>query len=291
MTDQTIYSLFKQGSKTYFYSSFFFPKKVKEEVFILYSFLRKADDYVDAIPQDADGFYSFKDRYEAASKGEITGDVVADSFAELSNKRNFEKNWIKSFLNSMEMDITISSYETMDDLKKYLFGSAEVVGLFMASIMGLSKDSYESARYLGRAMQYMNFIRDIEEDVQLGRSYFPQEDLRKHGLESLDYDVVKKSPENFKLFVKDQISTYDKWQHLGEKGYHYIPYRYLIPIKTAADMYSWTGNQIKKDPLAVYEKKIKPSIPRIVTKIAYNSIKLPKSPVPADSDIKKSSSK
>lgn len=291
MTDQTIYSLFKKGSRTYFYSSFFFPKKIKEDVFILYSFLRKADDYVDAIPQDAEGFYSFKDRYEAAANGEITGDVVADSFAELSRKKNFEKNWIESFLNSMEMDITISSYETMEDLKKYLFGSAEVVGLFMASIMGLSRDSYEGARYLGRAMQYMNFIRDIEEDVQLGRSYFPQEDLRKHGLESLDYDVVKNSPENFKSFVKEQISTYDKWQARAEKGYHYIPYRYLIPIKTAADMYSWTGNQIKKDPVVVYEKKIKPSMPRIISKIAYNSITLPKSSVPVDSDIKESSSK
>ena len=62
MTNSTIYSLFKKGSKTYFYSTIFFPKKVKEEVFILYSFLRKADDYVDAIPQDAEGFYDFRER-------------------------------------------------------------------------------------------------------------------------------------------------------------------------------------------------------------------------------------
>lgn len=58
--DKTIYTIFKKGSRTYFYSTIFFPKTVKKDVFTLYSFLRKADDYVDSIPQDAESFYAFK---------------------------------------------------------------------------------------------------------------------------------------------------------------------------------------------------------------------------------------
>jgi len=55
LIDDRIYSIFKRGSKTYFYSTLFFPGDVRRDVFILYSFLRKADDYVDAIPQDTEG--------------------------------------------------------------------------------------------------------------------------------------------------------------------------------------------------------------------------------------------
>ena len=55
--------IFKNGSKTYYYSSFFFPPNVKEDVFKLYSFVRKADDYVDSVPQQKQEFYSFKARY------------------------------------------------------------------------------------------------------------------------------------------------------------------------------------------------------------------------------------
>lgn len=272
MIDQTIYSIFKGGSKTYFYSTIFFPKKVKEDVFVLYSFLRKADDYVDAIPQDADGFYSFKERYYNAMDGAVTGDIVVDSFVKLLERKKFETSWVDAFLNSMEMDITKSTYETMNDLLVYLYGSSEVVGLFMAKIMDLPEDSYENARYLGRSMQYINFIRDISEDIDLGRTYFPQEDLRSFNIESLDEEYAQKRPEEFKSFVRKQLETYYSWQEKAEEGFTYIPFRYLIPIKTASDLYKWTGSQINKNPLVVYQRKVKPSIPNILSKVLFNSI-------------------
>jgi phytoene synthase len=272
MIDQTIYSIFKGGSKTYFYSTIFFPKRVKEDVFILYSFLRKADDYVDAIPQDAEGFYSFKERYYQAIDGITTGDIVIDSFVKLSERKKFENNWADAFLNSMEMDITKSTYDTMKDLLIYLYGSSEVVGLFMAKIMDLSPESYENARYLGRAMQYINFIRDISEDIELGRTYFPQKDLDSFNIESLNENYAHNKTEEFIGFVRKQLDTYHSWQGKAEEGFSYIPYRYLIPIKTASDLYKWTGSQINKNPFVVYQKKVKPSIPNIISKVASNSI-------------------
>ncbi|MDI6725162.1 MAG: phytoene/squalene synthase family protein [Methanobacterium sp.] len=273
MIDQTIYSIFKGGSRTYFYSTIFFPKKVKEDVFVLYSFLRKADDYVDAIPQDAEGFYGFKERYYRALDGIITGDIVVDSFVKLLERKKFENSWVDAFLNSMEMDITTSKYETMKDLLVYLYGSSEVVGLFMAKIMNLPKESYDNARYLGRAMQYINFIRDISEDIELGRSYFPQKDLKSFNIESLNEEYTRKKPEEFNGFIRKQLETYYSWQIKAEDGFSYIPFRYLIPIKTASDLYKWTGSQINKNPFVVYQRKVKPSIPNILYKVAFNSIK------------------
>jgi len=90
LIDKKIYSIFKRGSKTYFYSTLFFPMEVRRDVFILYSFLRKADDYVDRVPQDTDGFYDFVERYRRAYSCEITGDVVVDSFVELSRRKNLK---------------------------------------------------------------------------------------------------------------------------------------------------------------------------------------------------------
>jgi len=273
MIDQTIYSIFKGGSRTYFYSTIFFPKKVREDVFVLYSFLRKADDYVDAIPQDAEGFYGFKERYYRALDGIITGDIVVDSFVKLLERKKFENSWVDAFLNSMEMDITTSKYETMKDLLVYLYGSSEVVGLFMAKIMNLPQESYDNARYLGRAMQYINFIRDISEDIELGRSYFPQKDLKSFNIESLNEEYTRKKPEEFNGFIRKQLETYYSWQIKAEDGFSYIPFRYLIPIKTASDLYKWTGSQINKNPFVVYQRKVKPSIPNILYKVAFNSIK------------------
>jgi 15-cis-phytoene synthase len=272
--NKTIYTIFKKGSKTYFYSTIFFPKTVKKDVFTLYSFLRKADDYVDSIPQDAENFYAFKDRYNDAKSGEVTDDVVIDSFIELANRKNFEYKWVDAFLNSMEMDIYKSTYQNMGELMDYLYGSSEVVGLFMAKIMDLSHESFNAARNLGRAMQYINFIRDISEDIELGRVYFPQDDLAEYGLENLEENHTTNKKDNFIGFIRKQLETYKEWQNEAEKGFSFIPYRYLISIKTASDMYNWTASEIERDPFVVYKKKVKPSTSKIVFNVFSNSIGL-----------------
>ncbi|MFY9637824.1 MAG: phytoene/squalene synthase family protein [Methanobacterium sp.] len=272
--DKTIYTIFKKGSRTYFYSTIFFPKTVKKDVFTLYSFLRKADDYVDSIPQDTESFYAFKDRYADAKSGKVTGDVVIDSFMELSNRKNFENKWIDAFLNSMEMDIYKSTYQNMEELMNYLYGSSEVVGLFMAKIMDLPPESFIAARHLGRAMQYINFIRDISEDIELGRVYFPQDDLEEFGLENLEKNHTTIRRDNFKGFIRKQLETYNLWQIEAEKGFKFIPYRYLISIKTASDMYKWTAREIERDPFIVYKKKVKPSTSKVVLNVFSNSLGL-----------------
>ena len=272
--NKTIYSIFKKGSKTYYYSTIFFPKRVKHDVFILYSFLRKADDYVDQIPQDTEGFYQFRDRYYQAKEGIETGDVVADSFVKLKERKNFDDKWVDAFLESMAMDITKATYKDMDELYTYLYGSSEVVGLFMARIMDLPEESFYAARHLGRSMQYINFIRDIAEDIELGRTYFPQKDLKEFNLASLEEKDVRMNPEGFEGFIRKQLNTYKLWQEEAEKGFKYIPYRYLIPIKTASDMYNWTAQQIENDPFIVYQRQVKPSSPRVVSNIFKNSLKL-----------------
>jgi phytoene synthase len=272
MINKQIYSLFQNGSRTYFYSSLFFPPKIKKEVFSLYGFVRKTDNFVDSIPQDINGFYQFKDKYYKAENGIDTNDIIIDSFIQLSRNKNFDPKWTESFLKSMEMDIKKNSYETLDDTLEYIYGSAEVIGFFMSRLMNLSKEANSYAKYLGRAMQYINFIRDIDEDNKLGRIYFPNKDLEEYGLKSLNYEETSKHKEEFTLFIHKQIDRYCKWQHYAEEGYKYIPKRYLIPVKTASEMYKWTAEQIYKNPFVVYNMKIKPMVKQIFTKTMLNMI-------------------
>ena len=270
--DKRFKQIFKSGSKTYFYSSIFFPPAVREDVFKLYSFVRVADDFVDTVPQKKEEFYTLKERYKRATEGEATGDLVVDSFAELSERKGFEPKWVDAFLASMEADLHTMVYSSIDKLRTYLYGSAEVIGLMMAKIIGLPEWSYDSARHLGRAMQYVNFIRDIAEDLQLGRTYFPQKDLRANSLESLEYDHVSQNPDGFRSFLQKQLGRYMTWQAESEEGFDFIPKRYLIPIKTASEMYKWTARVIWSKPFIIYAVKVKPSIARIVSHIGYNAL-------------------
>ena len=55
-------------------------------------------------------------------------------------------------------------------------------------------------------------------------------------------------------------------------GYYFIPRRYLIPIKTASEMYKWTGRKIHQNPFMIYELKVKPMISQIVVNTLVNII-------------------
>jgi phytoene synthase len=272
MLNKSLFQIFKQGSKTYFYSSIFFPSIIRKDVFILYAFVRKTDNYVDAIPQDIEGFYKFKNLYYKGIKGEKTGDIVIDSFIDLQERKKLDQKWIDAFLNSMEQDITKKSYETLDETINYMYGSAEVIGLLMARILGLNEKSYKYAKYLGRSMQYINFIRDILEDNNLGRRYLPTSELKKYGLKSLNYEYIIRNEKSFQNFLRAQIKYYINWLEKAEEGYNLIPKRFLIPVKTASEMYFWTAINIYKNPMLVYSKKIKPNISTIVSTIVMNLV-------------------
>ena len=185
-----------------------FPANIRKEVTQLYNFVRIADDYVDSVPQDLEGFLNFKEEYYNVLSGEKSDNLVITDFVKLSEKREFKAEWIEAFLYSMEMDTRKSTYENLDELDTYLYGSAEVIGLMMNKVMNIDNRANDSARYLGKAMQFINFIRDIDEDLDLKRTYFPVEDLNDFGLSGLTRGEARRKPEQFKAFIRSQIHLY-----------------------------------------------------------------------------------
>ena len=89
----------------------------------------------------------------------------------------------------MRMDLTVTSYQTYDDLAAYMWGSAAVIGLQMLPILGRADDDVPwhsiepHAVDLGMAFQLTNFIRDVGEDLRRGRVYLPQESLDEFGVD------------------------------------------------------------------------------------------------------------
>ena len=240
MVDERHENIFRTGSKTYYFSSRFFPKKVRDDVYALYAFVRVADNLVDDMPVDPEAFKAFRERYmHGLATGEPTGDHIIDVFLELQARKQFDPAWTEAFLDSMQHDLVKPTCESMDETLTYIYGSAEVIGLFMARIMNLPPESFQSAAMLGRAMQYINFIRDIEEDNQLGRRYLP---IGGTSLSGLAEPEARANRSEFERFIRQELERYQGWQQQAVAGYRYIPRRYRIPIMTAADMYCWTAS-------------------------------------------------
>jgi phytoene synthase len=272
--------IFKQGSTTYYWSSKFFPDKIREDVFKLYSFVRIADDFVDSTPQDIKHFKQLEKAWQnAVTKSKLPTKkahpdikLVVTNMYEVFNKYQFDSKWVESFLKSMSMDIEGRQYKTLNQTIDYIHGSAEVIGLMMAKIIGVKDEGLEYAMMQGRAMQYINFIRDISEDINLGRQYFPSRELSKYGLPSLQINDIVNHPAAYREFIEGQLNYYHDWQKQANKGFKYVPRSQRVALRTAVDMYNWTANTIAKNPFIVLDKKIKPNKFRVVGRALVRSL-------------------
>lgn len=256
MNDLTI---FQQGSRTYSTASMFFPRQIKENVTKLYAFVRLADNFVDQQPANAAGFEKFYSTYRDALAGKKVKNAVISNFVKLANQKNFDPSWTEAFFAAMRQDLTVTSYATIQELEKYMYGSAEVIGLMMARLLDLPTEAERTARLLGKTMQYCNFLRDVDEDLQLGRVYIPQSVLHRHGFSTFSKSDAVNKKKQFRKLMTSEVARYHKWLAEAEMGFRFLPKRARVAIKTATDMYSWTANQIAKRPQLVFEKKLKPA--------------------------------
>lgn len=264
MIESTAYAIFKTRSRTFFLSSLFFPKRLRHDVFTLYSFVRTADDFVDSLPPRSDEFFSFKKSFETAYRNEKpSGQPLIDDFVALMRRTDISYAWIEAFFAAMTDDLSKKNYTTFEELEAYMYGSAEVIGLCMCKLIGLPTETHSEARSLGRAFQYINFIRDLAEDIALGRQYIPLETRKYFGFDMLSKESASKRPEQFARLIRGEIARYRSWQRDGKRGFRHIPRRFLIPIKTAAESYEYTAHKIERNPQIVFECAVKPSAPRL----------------------------
>jgi phytoene synthase len=193
VTLEESYELCRQFNKrhgtTYYWSTLVLPKAKRPHVFALYGFCRYADDIVDdlgpvPVAERAAALASFGERFFAdLARGE-SDDPVLKAVVNTVRELRIDPECFRRFLRSMTMDLTVERYETWDDLLEYMDGSAAVIGEMMLPVLEpTASAAIAHARDLGNAFQLTNFLRDINEDLDRGRVYIPQEDVRRFGVD------------------------------------------------------------------------------------------------------------
>lgn len=189
-----------------------FDKKFRAPIYAIYGFVRFADEIVDTFHDypKAELLQRFREDTYRAIEEKISLNPVLQAFQETVHEYQIEMELIDAFLDSMEMDLHFQNYE--DSLyKKYIYGSAEVVGLMCLRVFVEGDDAYyqrlkEPARSLGSAFQKINFLRDIKSDFDdRGRVYFPGVDFTNFTNEektNIEADIKKDFDDAYKGIVQ-----------------------------------------------------------------------------------------
>jgi len=182
-------ALNKRFGTTYYWSTYLLPAVKRHHVHALYGFCRYADDIVDdlgpvPVAERERALDDFGRRFFADLEAGASDDPVLKAVVHTTVAFAIDPECFRRFLRSMAMDLTVESYETFDELLVYMDGSAAVIGEMMLPILEpRHPDAMAPARDLGNAFQLTNFLRDVAEDLDRGRVYLPQEDVRRFGAE------------------------------------------------------------------------------------------------------------
>jgi len=158
--------------------------RYREGIYSIYGFVRYADEIVDTFfDQDQRTiFEEFRqETFKAIDRGFSINPII-DSFQMAVRKYSIDRELIEAFLLSMEMDLSTDVYSP-ELLQKYIYGSAEVVGLMCLRVFYYNEpEKYDAlvapARKLGEAFQKVNFLRDARDDyAEKGRVYFKNIDF------------------------------------------------------------------------------------------------------------------
>ena len=159
----------------------------------------------------------------------------------------------------MTMDLTVSEYQSFEDLMEYVYGSASVIGLQMLPILGsTSPEALGAAEKLGTAFQLANFIRDVGEDLDRGRIYLPIQELSAHGVthEMLEERVL--TPQ-IKAALQEQIARVRRLQKEAASGIKLLAPESQACIEAASELYCGIVDEVEKIDYEIFAKRAKTS--------------------------------
>ncbi len=240
-------TLNKRYGTTYYWSTFALPRIKRHHVWALYAFCRHADDIVDDLGPTDPGvrekaLIDLGDRLFSGIEAGRSDDLVLKAVVHTIRAFDQDPECFRRFLASMAMDLTISRYETWDDLLVYMDGSAAVIGEMMLPILEpLDASAASHARDLGNAFQLTNFLRDVSEDLDRGRVYLPQEDLAR-----FDADPTRRTVDQpWRELMGFEIDRCRELYRSADLGIALLPPASARCVRAARSLYSQILDRIE----------------------------------------------
>ena len=254
--------------KTYYLATLLLPPAKRPYVHALYGFARYADEIVDDLAstltesEKADQLKIWGDDFLAKFDSGQTSDPVCMAVLDTVRRWKIPRAHFEAFLHSMTMDLTVTEYETYEDLYEYVYGSAAVIGLQMVPILEpTNQDAYKHATELGVAFQLANFIRDVGEDLERGRVYLPLAELAQFGVSRADLEARIATPE-IKSALKYQVARVKELETASRAGIEMLGKSAQPCIETARILYCGIVDAVEAIDYEVFTKRATVSLAR-----------------------------
>ncbi|HYW46705.1 MAG TPA: phytoene/squalene synthase family protein [Bryobacteraceae bacterium] len=174
-------------AKNFYYSFLLLSAHQRKAMCAIYAFMRYCDDLSDEAGASRAAIDRWRAEMEDALEGRFSGQPVWPAFHHTVRRFGIPHEYFREMISGVASDLEPRSFETFDQLYRYCYQVASVVGLTTIHIFGFdTRIALPLAEKCGVAFQLTNILRDIREDADRGRVYLPAEDLRRFGVTGRD---------------------------------------------------------------------------------------------------------
>jgi len=234
----------RAAAKNFYYAFLVLPRRKREALCAVYAFMRRCDDIADdaGLPaiERRQKLDAWLDALHLAQQGHPTDDPILLALTDAQRRYTIPAGLLDELALGTAMDVegviedetsvgarpAVSGltveYQSFDELRKYCYRVASVVGLVCIHIFGYRDPAAEGlAERCGLAFQLTNIIRDVKEDAALGRVYLPKEDLAQFGLSAADL-LGEPDPERLRGLLSLEADRAREFYRAGEELIPYI---------------------------------------------------------------------
>jgi 15-cis-phytoene synthase len=213
-------NLTRVAARNFYYGFALLPAQKRDALCALYAFMRRADDISDSesnLQQKDQGLKAWRTALDQALKGNYNGSQLLPAFHHTIEHYRIPPEYFHDLMRGTEMDLSVRSYDTFEDLSRYCYCVAGTVGLCCVHVFGFQdRKVLDLAPKLGIAFQLTNILRDVAEDFTMGRVYLPQNDLKQFGCTEQDLSSKVAGPAFVQLMRFEANRAWDLYEQGSE---------------------------------------------------------------------------
>lgn len=282
-------ALFARNARTFRFAARLFPAEAAAPVQALYAYCRFTDDLVDeadgAVPGPGGSWAdaplepgdrtarlaAWRSLSQAAFEGTRVDVPLVDEVMGAARRAGVSWRYPDALLAGVGMDLEPRPFADWTHLEEYTFGVAGAVGGWMSQLLGVTDPwMLECAHALGHGMQLTNILRDVGEDLEMGRVYLPESLLRAHGLEVEALCEARESgaapSQAYRDALDELMARADGWYARAWPGIRRLPSWFGRPVAVAAEAYRGIHREVRRNGYDNLRRRAHTSLPAKVAR-------------------------
>ena len=241
-------ALTRHHSKSFHLAFRALPREKAEGVWAVYAFCRLFDDAVD-VPSEPEDFDLLRMQWSRFVEGETPDTHMWRALRHVFTRFGLERAPFDELIVGLDGDRTFHQPQDEPELFVYCHRVAGTVGLMLLPILASSPDAREALRptalRLGRAMQLTNLLRDVGEDLAMGRIYLPEDRMREFGV-TAETLAAGRPTEGFRALWESLATTAEGWYAEFHASVHHYDADSRRSLRVASNAYRAILHEVRR---------------------------------------------